>query len=517
MTTRTFFFFILLYGCASSPSKQHTLRISFNSIPSSVDPGTCGDLASSSLVYLLYEGLTRSSNGVPEQALAEKIEISNDRLTYLFYLRPSNWSDGRPVTAYDFERSWKKVLDPQFPSIWPSLFYPIKNAERAHKREVSADQIGVYALNDHTLKVVLEYPTPYFLTLTTFLCYLPSPSYSEQKLNIPLISNGPFLLQSVIACSKFILSKNKNYWNSQKIKLDEIQIDIIRSEATALQMFENGELDLVGGIEAPLPLDSLPNLRKQYCFSFAPIPATTFCSFNTHHPLLKNKNLRKALSCAIDRDSITKNITQMEETAAVRPVPPLLSQNPNRQFYPAFSPEQAQKFLNQALEELGIEKKQLNQLVLLFSFSETNRKIATTLKSFWEETLGISVSLECCEKQALRERLFKNNYDVALYFWLAQFEDPIAILERFQDPENLKNTPHWHNEDYCRFLTLANEALTLETRSLYLEMAEEVFCEEMPLAPIYHWSNGWICQPSIKEISAMPSGLIQFERISKAE
>lgn len=534
MTTRTFlslfclFSLFYLFGCNSFSSRPNReLRISFNATPASFDPGTCGDLVSSSLSYLLYEGLVRSFQGKPEPALAEKIEISEDLLTYTFHLKPSVWSDGKALTAHDFERSWKRVLNPKFPAVWPHLFFPIKNAEKLYRGEISSNEIGIEVLNDLTLRVTLERPAPYFLTLMTFPCYFPTPDSKEIKLSDAIVNNGPFSIEKATPHAEILLKKNPNFWNSEQIFLEKVNISIIPCEETALKMFECGELDLIGGMESPLPLDSLESLRKKYLFSFSPIPATTFCSFNTKHPFLQNKNLRKALSYAIDRSSVIKNITQMNETIATRPIPPVLIQvaransqisdslDLNREFYPSFDPQEAQALLKRALAELAIEKEQLNNLVFSYSSSEINRKIASALCEQWKETLGISVHQECCEKQGLREKLFKGTYDLALYFWISQFEDPIAILERFQDPKNLKNTPHWYSEEYCNLLLIASEEKNPLLRLRILEAAEELFCEEMPLAPIYHWSNGWICSKSLHQVVSMPSGLIQYEWISK--
>ena len=491
LTTSLFF----ICGCTSSELSKNQLRISFSNYPGTTDPRICGDLISSSLACLLYEGMTRCGpEGVLEFALAQSVDLSDDHLTYTFHLRPSCWSDGEPVTAFDFERSWKRVLDPSFPAICPYLFFTIKNGEKSYKNEISSQEIAILALDDLTLQVTLERPTPHFLSLTSFPCFMPAPSHVRPD---GLISNGPFCLKSAKPNAELILARNPTYWNSEQIKLEEIQITIVDCETTALRMFQRGELDFVGGLTSPLPIDSIPEFQDQ--IQFAAVPGTTFVAFNMQHSALQSQQLRRALSLSIDRDAIVKYVTQMGESPATRFIPPSLMGD-QKELFPTYVPDQTIL--------------QTEELVLSYATSEINRKIATVLQEQWKKRLGIRVRLDPCERQSFRERLYHKDYQLALHFWVAQFQDPINILERFQDPSNLKNIPGWYSSRYCELTRLAQEDLS--QRRDCLEQAEEILCEEMPLAPIYHWSSGWIHHPSLSNVSANSSGFILFERIVKS-
>ncbi len=181
---------ILFSACNSPPKEPLLLRLAFNAPPTTLDPRKSGDFISSTLICLIYEGLTRCApGGGLKAALAEKIEISPDGLIYTFTLRPSHWSDGHPVTAFDFEKSWKEIINPSFASPAAYLLFPIKNAEKIAKGELGIEEVGIQAKDARTFRVELERPTPYFLSLTAFPLLLPAPLHLEQASGD--VSNGP--------------------------------------------------------------------------------------------------------------------------------------------------------------------------------------------------------------------------------------------------------------------------------------------------------------------------------------
>jgi oligopeptide transport system substrate-binding protein len=125
---------------------------------------------------MIYQGLTHlESDGSVSPRLAESIDVTSDGLTYTFRIKPSYWSDGTPLTAHDFEASWKRALEPTFPSSCVDILYPIKNAQAVKRGDLSPDALGVQAHNATTLVVTLETPAPYFLSLTSFATCFPTP------------------------------------------------------------------------------------------------------------------------------------------------------------------------------------------------------------------------------------------------------------------------------------------------------------------------------------------------------
>jgi oligopeptide transport system substrate-binding protein len=510
---------ILLSACFKqrTPTEMGRLRISFNSFPGTADPRKSGDFISSTLICMVFDGLSRClPDGSVELAIAERMEISSDQKTYTFYLRDALWTDGTPVTAYDFERSWKQILKPGYPSVCPYLFYSIKNAENARNGKADASQIGIHALNERTLQVILERPTPYFLSLTAFPSFLPNPPNGDVQFDSfsgsqSFICNGPFVISSIKPNAEIVLKKNDKYWNHSRVKLGEIQISIVSDETTAWKLFEHGELDWIGGAVSPIPADSMNWIAKNYNVQFSPMAATTFCTFQTQHPYLRNINLRRAFSLAINRTEIIEQITQMGELPATRCIPPSLMGFRNKTLYQPFDPELARLHMEKALHELGISRKDLNGLILSFRSTQINRQISQAIQRQWKKILDVDVGLNQCEANILRDRLQRHDYDMALHFWVAQYSDPINILERFQDLDNPKNIPGWYSSSYNNCVQAAIHNMDPLDRLDLIETAEQILINEMPLAPIYHWTNPSLCQPWVKNLRSTPNGGVLFE------
>lgn len=509
--------FVLLtifFAACTAPESVKSLKIAFHAFPSTVDPRKASDFASSTLICLIYEGLTRSlADGSVEPALAESFDVSADGTIYTFHLREAYWTDGAPITAYDFEASWKKIVDPQFPSPCAYLFYPIKNAENIAKGKSPLSELGVRVLNERLLEVELERPCPYFLSLTAFPSFLPVPKHlgekdlDQEKL---VVSSGPFVLKRVEPQATLFLKKNQTFWNAKKIHLEAIDIQVISDEMTALHLFEEKKLDWLGGALSPLSREAAPFLKKGSSLHFFPMAATTFCSFNVNRPLLKNRLFRQALSLAIPREEIVEHVTQMGEQSATRLVPPALFGGVNKALYKTFDPTKAKALFEEAMQEENSVSPP--SLTLIFRSNDSDKKIAQVLQRCWKETLGIEVRLRELDAKTHRETLYLKNYDIALMYWIAQVHDPINILERFKDSENLKNYPGWNEKSYADYLDLALKERREDARKLLLEEAEKIIAEEMPIAPIYHWTNSYLCQPRLKNLEATPNGGLLFER-----
>lgn len=491
--------FACLVGCGSKDLPNQTLKISFNTHPTTTDPRLAADFVSSTLCCMIYEGLTRSlpDNRV-ELALAQSVEISKDQTLYTFHLRKAFWSDGIPITAHDFEKSWKKVLSP--PKSCAFLFYPILGAEKCVRGEISIDEVGIRAVDDFTFEVRLERPTPYFYSLSAFPSFLPVPSHAPDD---PSICSGPFQIEKLVHNSEINLIKNQAYWNKKAIQLDEIHISIVPDEMTALQMFEQGELDWLGASLSPLPLDALEKLKGH--LEFIPTPATTLCTFNTESPPFSNLHFRKAFSYAIDRKEITEKIMHGSQHHASTFLPPTLSD----QEFSLYDPSRAKLYLEKALGELGVSLNQLEPISLYYKSSQTEKRLAQTLQRQWKRTLGIEVELIQLDFKSHAQKLQTRDYQISFASWIAQFNDPVSILDRFRSKEHLKNYPGWENLKYIELLEKAAHSLD---RKKLLNQAERLLVDEMPLTPIYHWSSPVIKSLDLKETPSSSCGGILFER-----
>jgi oligopeptide transport system substrate-binding protein len=508
----------LLFGCFRKKEEQkQVLRLNFLSDPSTLDPRKGGDPASSTVQFMLFEGLTRmTERSSSEPALAEKITLSEDGTLYTFHLRDSFWSDGHRVTAYDFEIAWKNMLSPSFPCPNAHLLYPIKHAKEAKDGVISLDEVGVQALDAKTLQVTLEAKTPYFLELIAFCVFSPVPSHITQdhpdwadKLGPHLVTNGPFSLKTWKPQNEMIFERNPSYWEASSVALEGIRITFIDNETTALQLFEKNELDFLG-LLTPLPLDSIPKLKREKLLKTSPIGATTYCSFNLSCLPFSNPHIRKAFSYAIDRKALVKHTTQLDEEVATNLIPSLLKFNQQEDFFPDANPELAMNHLRQGLEELKLTPNDLSQLTLTYFEGDASKKIVQAIQQQWKQTLGIQVNLECYTFKVYLDKLYRRDYDFAYTFLVIQYNDLMNILDRYKFKENPKNYPGWENPEYIRLLDASSSISNNQERISFLRQAEELLLEDMPVAPIYHWNHVYISQEALKGVYISPIGSIHF-------
>jgi oligopeptide transport system substrate-binding protein len=500
----SWFIVLLLTISCNEPNSlpENQLRLSFMADPTSLDPRKGGDFISATLHCMVYEGLTRCSpGGHVELALAKSIELSSDQRTYTFHLRDAVWTDGNPVRAQDFERAWKSLLDPSFPSLCSYLLFPLRNAQECAKGEVSPEAVGIRAIDDKTLQVELERPTPYFISLTAFPLLLPIPSHLEAPGEV---FNGPFCIDRLVPQQEIALSKNPSYWNLSAVTLDAIHISILPHETTSWQLFEQGQLDWIGGAIAPISPDVIDSIQNR--LEFHPIAATTFCSFNTQTFPFQNAHLRRAFSYSIQR----KELAQRGQVPAERCLPPSLS---HRKEEDLTDWVKARQSLELGLQELQIEAKDLDGLVLYFKGGQIDKRLAQTLQKQWKEVLGVSVKLQELDFKSHMERLHTKNYQLSIGSWIAQIHDPLNILERFAFPKNPKNFPGWNHPDYQELI----EKIRMESkeRSQWIERAEQILLEEMPITPLYHWSNPSLSKEDLEGLITTPSGGILFDRCKK--
>ncbi len=219
--------------------------------PPGLDSSTTTDQVSFIVLNNVMEGLYRlDKNNEPVEGMAKSVDISKDKLSYTFKLRDAKWSDGKPVKAQDFEYSWKRALDPKTKSEYAYMLYPVKGAEKFNTKKGKAEDVGVKALDDKTLEVKLEQPVPYFLGLTAFSTFNPLrkdvvEKHGEQYATEPdkMIYNGPFVLSKWNHNKDFQYKKNDNYWEKDVVKLDEINVSIVKDMNQKMNLYSTNKVD----------------------------------------------------------------------------------------------------------------------------------------------------------------------------------------------------------------------------------------------------------------------------------
>lgn len=501
------------------------MRTCFSMDPLTIDPRKNGDPITSTFLFLIFEGLTRlKPDGTIELALAESVVVSEDQKTYVFHLRKAFWSDGIPLTAYDFEYSWKKALDPKFSSLFPQLFYPIKNAEATFKGTASLDEVGVQALDERTLRIELEHPTPYFLSLISFCNFSPIPKHVAERnphwdheIGKEIVSSGPFKVARWKKKEEIVCEKNPFYWDVERVSIPYIHISIINNPFAVLQLFDEQELDLVSTILCSIPLEALAPYRPDTLKLF-PAGGTVFCSFNMQQYPFQNQNIRKAFSYSIDRDYMVSEISRCNGMPARRCLPSILCQSEEEIL--TCNPLLARRHLMMGLEELGIVSDNqnvgfrlfLNHLTLIFDASQLNWKIAQALQNQWKKSLGYVVRLESCDYKTYIQKLSKKDYSMGIGTWFAQYHDPMSIFERFTERTLPKNFPGYENPKFSEQVLLASRETNPAKRKKRWIEAESQFLDDMPLAPIYHFNHAFLCNPHLSGVEITAIGGFHFNR-----
>jgi len=474
---------------------------------------------------LLFEGLMRlEPDGTISYAQAHAHEISEDQKTYTFYLRDSFWSDETEVTAYDFEKTWKNILDPQFPALDAHVLYSVKNASAAKKGELSLDEVGIYAKDRKTLIVELKHPSAHFLHLVASSILFPINQTQEYvfpdwHLNAGdhFVCNGPFKLIEWKHHDHMFLEKNEHYRLADKIKFDAVYISIINNGIAALHIHASGLFDIIRLPLSPLPFDLYRELIQKNLFHIVNMPGTMVCMFNTKKFPFHNVNMRKAFSYAIDRQFLIDTITLLKEEPAFGLVPPLLKKGKKRGFFTDCNLSEARACFQKGLKELGAEEDDLEGKIF-FSFWKHDHGcplLPQALQQQWQDHLGVKVETEALDFQTLHDKGRTGQFSMGYFVLLSnQNVDSMELLDRFKFSHNARNYARWQNNQYTDFLEGAAQALKEEERFDLLERAEKILIDEMPISPVFHWNNALLVQPYIKGVKVSPLGYLCFDHIS---
>ncbi|MDO7905420.1 peptide ABC transporter substrate-binding protein [Paenibacillus sp. JX-17] len=511
---------------AEKPAAEQILRINLSAEPPTFDPAQAQDSQTNTVLKTLYEGLTRmGADGKETPGVAESWDI--DGTKYTFHLRKdAKWSNGDPVTAKDFVFAWQRVLDPATTPAPPYAYqlYYIKNAEAYNSKKVTDfSQVGVKAVDDNTLEVTLEKPTPYFLGLTSFYTFYPV--HSSVKGNEKwatnkdsMIFNGPFTLSNWTKGSQITVKKNDNYWDKNSIKLSEIDMSIVNSGATELSSYQAGQLDYTGAPNGEIPNDQIPAMKQTYPneFNVKGISSTYYYMFNVKAKPFDNAKIRKAFAMSIERQPIVDKVTQGGQLPAFGFVPPGIkgeSDEFRTEHKDDFFKEdvtEAKKLLEEGMKEEGYTT--LPQVTLLYNSSESHKKIALAVADMWKRNLGVDVKTQNQEWGVFLENRNQGNYQVSRAGWSADYNDPMTFMDMWTTG-NGNNDSGYANPEYDKLIKDAASTEDAKKRMEDFAAAEKMLVQDdMVIAPIYYYTNVSMTKPNVKGINLDFSGAIDFTR-----
>jgi len=516
---------ILLAAAACQPAKEEktataaqarALRINILDEPQTLDPRRARDLTSLTITRMLFDGLSRvNKEDKVELAIAEKVAVSKDLKTYTFYLREAFWTNGERVTANDFVYAWKKVLDPKFPSDNASQLYVIKKGKQAKEGTVSLDEVGVFAIDERTLQVELENPTPYFLELTAFPSFFPVCQSADQKNDHwanngnTYVSNGPFSIKEWKHQDHIEMRKNGAYWDASSVRLPAIALVMVKEE-TEFKMFEKNELDWAGSPLSVLPVDALGQLKKESALKTKPMLGTYFLRANTQRAPFDLVEMRKAFALAINRQAIVDHVTQGNQIPATGLVP--LSMGLQKEpYFKDGDQEEARALFEVGLQKAQLTKETLPSITLLYRSHKRSHLIAQAIQQQWFDAFGVRINLEATESKVYFDRLSKKNYQLASSDWTADFNDPINFLEAFKYRSVGINNTLWENEQYVQLLDSSSREAIPMVRLDLMRKSEKVLIDEMPIIPIFYYSMLYVNQAHVQDVALSSMGNIDFK------
>lgn len=483
-------FLLLLSGCSQRPSDVDLIFIN-GAEPESVDPAVITGQLEGRLCNALLEGLARrdaKGNVIP--GAASQWELSDQGRVYTFTIRSeAKWSNGDPVTAYDFEWSWKRILLPETACKYAEILFIIKNAEAFNKGQLTDfNEVGIKALDKQTLRVELTAPAAFFPGLVAFTTYRPvhRPTIEEygdlwyRPENF--VGNGAYLLHDWKINDRVKLKKSETYWDRDQVQLKRIDALAISSATTAFNIYATNQADLIldKGLVPPLLIEKLRKRKDFHSYTYL---ASYFYRFNCSRPPFDDPNVRKAFSLAIDKLSIVEGITKAGEVPAPTYVPPGLEGYE--------SPAGLQPDMDEArrlLAEAGFPKgKGFPRVTLLYNSSDLNKQIAEAIQGMWKRELGILVELRNQAWATYLNSMSTLDYDIARSSWVGDYADPNTFLDCFVTGRG-NNRTGWSHQEYDRLLANANLELDPAKRMSMMSEAEKILVEdEMPIVPLYYY------------------------------
>ena len=465
--------------------------------PKTIDPALNAAVDGGHVINNMFEGLMREINGTLEPAMAESYTVSEDGMVYTFTLRDALWSDGKAVTAQDFEYSWARVLDPLTASEYSWIFD-------------AANVDSFVALDDKTFEVTLKAPTPYFLGLTAFYTFFP---VREESVTAGAdgawaidpaasIVNGPFMLDSYVGGDRLELVPNPNYWQADKVKLERIVGLMIVEASTALTAYQGGTIDVL----ATVPTEEIPRLiAEDPTFYILPMDGTYYYAFNVEVAPLDDVNVRKALSLAIDRQAICDTVTKAGQIPALNIVAPTSFDANGNNFSdtlgsvgPAATAqvEEAQALLAEAGYPNG---EGFPVIEVMYNTSEGHKLIAEAIQEMWKKNLNIDITLTNQEWAVFQDTRKQGNFQVARAGWIGDYSDPMTYLDMFTSVNiGATNYSRWINADYDQLLEDAKTAPGQERFDMLYE-AGNIVEEAYINMPIYYYTNAIMVNDKVQD------------------
>lgn len=507
------FLWPIFSGCAKRESpvergtREQVLHRGLSADPSDLDPHLITGLPEINVASALFEGLLGEDpvDLHPVPGVAERWEVSGDNLTYTFHLRPNaRWSNGEPVTAQDFSNSIRRMLTASLGADYAPMLYVLVNAEAYHKGALTDfASVGVVTPDARTLRLTLNHPAPYFLSLLThpawFPVYLPalekagSPYQRGSKWTQPgnLVGNGPFVLKTWQRSDLIAVEKSPTYWDAANVRLKAIEFHPAADVESEERAFRAGQLH----ITEALPVGKVESYRRHSpdLLQIGAFLDTYFYRLNVTRPGLGNAQVRQALAAAIDRRALVEKITRGGQQPAHSLTPPGVGG-----YVPPDLIHHDYAAARRLLAEAGYPGgRGLPPFEIMINSSGNHRVIAEAIQEMWRRELGLEVRVNNMEQGSLLASRRTLDYQILRSEWAGDFLDAKTFLDVFRS-DSSNNHTGWKNTQYDALLFAADRTADPAARHDLMRQAETLLLTDAPIIPIFYYTSVRLVHPAVR-------------------
>jgi oligopeptide transport system substrate-binding protein len=478
------------------PPASHALRVNAGE-PITLDLTVVGDTGSTRVMEQLFSGLVAFTPGlgvVPD--VARSWDVSEGGRRYVFHLRDdARWSDGRPVTASDFEYAWKRVLDPATGSPNAGSLYDVKGARAFHREEAGRDDVRVWALDEHTLMVELEEPTGYFLQLLADAACYPLPRHVVEARGQAwtkvgnIVTNGPFLLEAWRQGESLVLARNPEYHGRFRGNLQRVELSLRPEDSAArFEEYEADSLDIFELTDLPVSDRDLARQRHAGEYISAPGMSTFYAGFDVSRPPFDDRRVRQAFVLATDRDRLADVGLGGYSSPATGGFIPLGIPGHLPGIGLPYDPGQARILLAEAGYPKG---RGFPDVDCLNPRHPSAKAMAEYLQSQWWENLGVEIKWEAMELAIFLDKLDRAAPHIFVIGWTADYPDP----DNFLRVSAIRRNTRWRNEAYDRLVEEARRVTDQGERMKLYGQADRILVEEAPIMPLMYARQHILVKP----------------------
>ena len=470
----------------------------------------------------LFAGLLRfDTDYKPQPYVAESYTVSDDGTVYTFTFVPGQtWSNGDPVTAADFEWSFKRQIDPASGAPYAAFLFDIKNAEAVNTGAdgVTIDDVGVKAIDDTTLEITLEGPRGYFPTVMSYIAALPAhrgavEEFSEKWTEAAnIVTNGPWKLTAWEHESSMTFERFEEFVLEPKAKLRKRYAPIIATDAQ-LAAYEANEIDRAQVPVAEIKrLQADPELAEQIStFSLAGTfylaPSFTIAPFDV-------KEVRQALNYAIDRSVIVSSVLQGIGQPALTFVPPDSPGYLDPATYPwvneltEYNPEKAMELLVGTPYEGGQNWPEIKITYRADELAGVPGLVVQAIQAMLKENLNMDITLEGLENAVFRDSMWAHTNQLTYVRWYMDYPDPNNNLFLVWYSSRASGSRHeYADPEFDAMVEEAAGAPTFEERMVLYAEAEKRMIEEGAATYIYYPFGIRLYKPWVQGLPVNSAGL----------